>query len=161
MAVSYWRSRPSGFGEPAWDVATLFPNQGAWSEEEYLALNTNHLVEFTDGHLEVLPMPTTSHQIVVAFLFEALKGFVSKHNLGLVLFAALKIRIRPNKHREPDVLFVSHEHEHFIGEQYWTGADLVMEVVSEDDPEHDWVNKRLDYAEAGIPEYWIAAPPAV
>ena len=25
-------------GEPAWEVATLFPAQGAWSEEEYLSL---------------------------------------------------------------------------------------------------------------------------
>jgi hypothetical protein len=23
-------------GEPAWEVATLFPAQGAWSEEDYL-----------------------------------------------------------------------------------------------------------------------------
>jgi Uma2 family endonuclease len=158
MSVSSWPSRPSGFGEPAWDVATLFPNQGTWSEEEYLALDTNHLVEFTDGYLEVLPMPTTTHQLIAAFLYKALDTFVSCHGLGLVLFAALKIRIRPDKHREPDVLFASREHEHFIGERFWTGADLVMEVVSQDDPDRDWVKKRSDYAEAGIPEYWIVDP---
>jgi len=32
--------------EPAWDVARLFPHQGAWSEQEYLELNGNRLVEF-------------------------------------------------------------------------------------------------------------------
>jgi len=31
---------------PAWAVATLFPAQGQWSEEDYL-LPTNHLVEFS------------------------------------------------------------------------------------------------------------------
>jgi len=158
MSVSSWPSRKSEFGEPAWDVATLFPNQGTWSEDEYLALDTNHLVEFTDGYLEVLPMPTTTHQIIVAFLFEALKAFVSKHNLGLVLFAPLKIRIRPDKLREPDVLFAARDHNHFVGEQFWTGADLVMEVVSADDPDRDWVRKPVDYAELGIPEYWIVDP---
>ena len=145
-------------GEPTWEIAHLFPNQGTWNEEEYLALDTNHIVEFTDGYLEVLPMPTTSHQLIVVFLFEALKAFVSKQNLGLVLIAPLKIRIRRNKYREPDVLFVTREHDSLIGEQFWLGADLVMEVVSPDNPERDWEKKRADYAEAGISEYWIADP---
>ena len=39
--------------------------------------------------------------------------------------------------------------------RHWTGADLVVEVISEDDPERDLVTKRLEYAQAGIPEYWI------
>lgn len=43
-------------------------------------------------------------------------------------------------------------------EQYWDGADLVMEVVSPDDPNRDLIIKRQDYAEAGIPEYWIVNP---
>ena len=33
-----------------------------------------------------------------------------------------------------------------------------MEVVSPDNPDRDVVDKRLDYAEAGIPEYWIVNP---
>ena len=41
---------------------------------------------------------------------------------------------------------------------YWTGADLVVEVVSEDDPGRDLVTKRFEYAQAGIPEYWIVDP---
>jgi hypothetical protein len=34
--------------------------QGRWSEDEYLVLtdHRNRLVEFTDGFLEILPMPT-------------------------------------------------------------------------------------------------------
>ena len=38
---------------------------------------------------------------------------------------------------------------------YWRGADLVMEIVSPDNPERDLVEKRGDYAEGHIPEYWI------
>jgi hypothetical protein len=51
-----------GTAEPAWDVALLFPSQGDWSEFEYLALDTNRLVELVDGNLEVLPMPSFLHQ---------------------------------------------------------------------------------------------------
>jgi hypothetical protein len=62
--------------EPAWEVAKLFPNQGQWSELEYLELNGNRLIEFTQGYIEVLGIPTDLHQAIVAALFEALLLFV-------------------------------------------------------------------------------------
>jgi hypothetical protein len=35
---------------PTWEVADLLlPYQGDWTVEEYLKLNTNRLIEFTDG----------------------------------------------------------------------------------------------------------------
>ncbi len=30
---------------PAWEIATIFPNQGQWTEGDYLRLNTNRLVD--------------------------------------------------------------------------------------------------------------------
>jgi Uma2 family endonuclease len=144
--------------EPTWEIARLFPNQGDWTEGEYLALDTNHLIEFADGHLEFLPMPTQSHQFIVLFLYRALWAFVREHTLGVVLGAPMRVRIRPRKYREPDILFMATEHHHLRGEQYWLGTDLVMEVVSPDDPERDYVQKRADYAEVGIAEYWIVDP---
>ena len=34
----------------------------------------------------------------------------------------------------------------------------MAEVVSPDDPQRDLVEKRADYTEGGIPEYWIVDP---
>jgi Uma2 family endonuclease len=146
--------------QPAWDVALLFPDQGAWSEFEYLALDTNRLVELTDGNLKVLPMPTIAHQFIVTFLFDILKKFVTGRQPGFVLIAPLPIRIRDKTYREPDVVFFSGEHIIPPNGKYLQGANLVVEVVSEDDESHkrDYQDKRLDYAEVGIPEYWIVDP---
>ena len=44
--------------------------------------------------------------------------------------------------------------------QYWLGADLALEVVSEEKPERDLIEKRGDYAEGRVPEYWIVNPQA-
>jgi Uma2 family endonuclease len=150
--------RPDVELEPTWDIAKLFPGQGQWSEEEYLALDTNHLVEFSDGYLEFLPMPTKSHQLLVLFLYRALESLVSAAKLGTVLVAPYKVQIRPNKYREPDVVFVLKDHESRMGEQFSVGADLVMEVVSDEGRGRDLEIKRDEYARAGIPEYWIVDP---
>lgn len=143
--------------EPAWEIALLFPAQGQWSEEEYLALNTNRLVEFSDGRIEVLPMPTQKHQKIVAYLFNILLAFT--HRIaGTVLFSPFRIRLWPGKFREPDLMFMLAAHDARRHNEYWEGADLVVEVVSPDDPERDLVTKRAEYARAGIPEYWIVDP---
>jgi len=148
--------------EPVWDIATLYPSQGDWSEEGYLELtdSTNRLIEFTDGRLEFLEMPTEAHQLILVFLFDALRAFVAKSDAGLVLFMGLRVRVRPNKIREPDVVYISKENYSQRNNRYWSGADLVMEVVSPDDAsrQRDHQQKVLDYVEAGIPEYWIVDP---
>ena len=144
--------------EPTWEIAHLFPPQGMWTEAEYLALDTNHLVELNEYYVEVLPMAAQRHQLLVAYLVLLLRQFAAVHQLGVVLFAPLPMRLWAGKMREPDVLFMFHHHAERRHEQYWDGADLVMEVVSPDDPKRDWEIKRLEYAEAGIPEYWIVDP---
>lgn len=145
-------------GEPTWDVARLFPNQGMWSEEEYLELKGNRLIEFSHGYVDFLPMPTTTHQLIVVYLYRALSAFVEPRKLGLALVAPLRVRILPGKYREPDVVFMLTAHAARILEEFWEGADLVMEVVSDDDRRRDLQTKRLEYAQAKIPEYWIVDP---
>ncbi len=148
--------------EYAWEVATLFPEQGEWSEEAYLELTdgTNRRIEFTDGRLEFLPMPTEIHESLVRFLFLALFQFVEARKLGEVYFNGIRVRIRPRKNRLPDVVFLHKDHFHARHNRVWHGADLVMEVVSDDpkDRQRDYEQKLIDYAEAKVPEYWIVDP---
>ncbi len=149
-------SRP---GEPTWEVAELFPCQGSWTEADYLALDTNHMVELSDGVVEFLPMPTILHQLIVGYLHTLLKAFVASRGAGFVLFAPLPVRLGPGKFREPDVVYCRPERIPKLTGQP-EGADLVMEVVSEGSAqrERDIEIKRNEYATAGISEYWIVDP---
>lgn len=159
MASATGKTAPSDIPtEPAWDVARLFPDQGQWSEEEYLGLNVNKLVEFEQGRIEVLPMPTIMHQLIALYLYRLLHDFAAARGLGMVLAAPTRVRLWPGKFREPDVLFLDAEHADRCGEYFWEGADLVMEVVSDDDRRRDLETKRREYAQAKIPEYWIVDP---
>ena len=137
------------------DLATI---QGIWTQEMYLRLTdqSNHLIEFTDGVIEVLSMPTRRHQVILLFLYDLIKLFMMRQ--GKVLVAPMRMQIRPGKYREPDLLLLLDMHDLRNQEAFWLGADLVVEVVSPADPERDTVLKRADYAEARIPEYWIVNP---
>lgn len=151
--------RPSKRGERLWEIVDLLPAQGEWSEEEYLALNTKQLVEFTDGMIEVLPMPTVFHQLIAMWLCNSLNNHrINGERAGLSIIATFKLKIRERKYREPDVLFMKRENLHRVKNEMWDYADFVIEVVSEGGEHRDYVEKVQAYAEAGVPEYWIADP---
>lgn len=140
-------------------VLDLLPEQGQWSEEAYLWLTdrTTRLLEFTDGYIEVPPMPTDQHQTILLFLYELLATFLRPLG-GKVLVAPLRVQIRNGKYREPDIVLVRSANDPRRQNRFWLGADVVVEIVSLEGPERDLVEKRADYAEAGIPEYWIIDP---
>ncbi len=140
-------------------IVNLQPLQGLWTVEQYLALtdHSRRLLEYVDGMIEVLPMPTDRHQVISRFLLFALYACIQPLG-GTVLYAPLRLQIRAGKFREPDLLLVRRADDPRRQNRYWRGADLVIEIVSPDDPERDTVVKRADYAEAGIPEYWMVEP---
>jgi Uma2 family endonuclease len=137
----------------------LGPLQGLWTEEQYLRLTdqTNHFVEFTEGYVEVLPMPTRKHQAISRFLFLALLAYVQRLG-GTVFYAPLRVRVAPGRFREPGLVLLLDVNDPRNQNAFWLGADLVVEIVSPDHVERDTVMKRTDYAAAGIPEYWIVNP---
>lgn len=141
------------------EIAALPAPDGEWTTEDYLRLSgrTNRLVEFTCGCIEVLPMPTDQHQAMVETLFLLLRAYAARTH-GKARFAPLRLRIGPARYREPDILFLRSAQDPRRQDRFWTGADLVAEVVSPDDPERDRTAKRSEYAAAGIPEYWIVDP---
>jgi Uma2 family endonuclease len=137
----------------------LLPLQGLWTEEQYLRLTdqTNRFIEFTEGSVEVLPMPTRKHQAISRYLFLAFLGFVQRLG-GTVFYAPLRVRVAPGRFREPDLVLLLDVNDPRNQNAFWLGADLVVEIVSPDYVERDTVIKRADYARAGIPEYWIVNP---
>ncbi|MCI0681382.1 MAG: Uma2 family endonuclease [Gemmataceae bacterium] len=143
------------------------PHQGEWTEGEYLALEGvfgDHIrAEFVDGRLEVLPVPTDPHQLIMVYLWKCLDTFIALHAPGVALVSGTRVRLQLRggiQFREPDVVYMSARNSARRRVEFWDGADLVMEVVSGSaaDRKRDWVIKVKEYAAAGIPEYWIVDP---
>jgi Uma2 family endonuclease len=151
-------------GSACWttEVAQLFPRQGEWTEAAYLSLpDTNHIVELSEGRLVIPEVPLFSHQYAVGELFALLRAFIRTHALGTVCRAPMRVRLWPGKFREPDIVFLTREHDDRKGEEFWGPPDLAVEVLSPR-TEHTSGTERTDrrdkfdeYALAGIAEYWL------
>ncbi len=145
--------------KPTWEMALLYPDQGCWTSREFLELDAGRHVELSKGKLEFLPMPDEKHQAIVLLLVNALRAFSARRG-GKALMAPLPVKLWNENFREPDVAYMRPEHLARCMGKYWDGADLVMEVVSETNREHDTETKREEYLKTGIPEYWLVEPAA-
>ena len=128
------------------------------AEHQTLSLAHNLLVEWVDGRLEYLPMPSRTHQRIVLDFAGDLRAHARSAGLVPDVLVAPFILWANGRRREPDVCFLKDRDDSRGGENSWTGADLLAEIVSPDDPLRDTRDKRIDYAAAGVLEYWIVDP---
>lgn len=130
-----------------------------WTEEAYLTISDlNRILELSEGRLVIHDMPKPKHQRIVRNLSRQLESWAEQHGAGERLFARMPVRLWPGKFREPDVVFYLAEHVDRIGEDYGEVPDLVVEVLSPTTAQLDREEKSSEYAQAGIPEYWIIDP---
>ena len=115
--------------------------------------------ELVDGRLDYLPMPRDLHRAIVRHLTWALEVELRRARPGAQLGGQdIRIRVRPDRCREPDLAALLDGDDPRRGPEEWTGADLAIEVVSPDDPDRDHVAKRAEYLAIGVREYWIVDP---
>lgn len=133
------------------DSSTSYEEFLAWAEEGTHA-------EWVDGQVRPMHPVSRKHQRAVCFLLHLLTNFSQLRGLGEVLMAPFQMKLA-NSGREPDLLFVASENLERLGATYLDGpADLVVEVISPDNPGRDRGEKYYEYEAAGIPAYWLIDP---
>ena len=81
---------------------------------------------------------------------------MEERELGNVYGSRVAFRLEENQSPEPDIAFVRTDRLHVVSRDFVEGApDLAIEIVSPESIERDYVHKREQYRQAGVPEYWI------
>ena len=135
---------------------------GKISYEEFLEwLDDETHAEWVDGEVVLMSPVSDVHQDVAGLLLGLIRFFVEVNGLGKVSYEPFVMKTAPHlPARAPDILFVANANLGRLKRRSLEGpADLVMEVVSPDHPERDWVDKRGEYEQGGVREYWIIDPP--
>ncbi|MFH1834197.1 MAG: Uma2 family endonuclease [bacterium] len=130
-----------------------------WTEERYFAeAPESRFCEFKDGEVIMHSPVASDHQRIVMFL-SSLQGYATEKRLGEVLCGPAVLRLRPGLNREPDIVFVDRASEARIHEQYVEGpVPFVVEVLSPEGRRRDLEEKRAEYEEYGVAEYWVVDP---
>ncbi len=135
------------------------------SFEEYLSYNDNSekFYELFNGELIEVPPESGLNVEIANFLFlkfAILLGHRRVRGQGL----ELEVRGEP-KNRYPDLTIIREEHIQLLSKRNTIRLSmspplLVVEVVSPGDlqRERDYIAKRIQYQDCGIPEYWIVDP---
>ena len=123
----------------------------AWADEDTLA-------EWVDGEVVMYSPASRRHQEINLFLGQVLGLYVEHSRAGRVLIAPFQMKLAQSG-REPDLLYVANEHLDQLKETYLDGpADLVVEIVSPESIGRDRGEKFYEYAQGGVPEYWLIDP---
>jgi Uma2 family endonuclease len=135
------------------------------SFEEYLSYDdgTEKLYELFNGELIEMPPESGTNIQIATFLllqFALVLGYKRARGHGL----ELEVRGEP-RNRYPDLTIIREEHIQQLAKRNTIRLSmlpplLVVEVVSpgELQRDRDFIAKRLQYQDCGIPEYWIIDP---
>lgn len=131
------------------------------SYEEFLQRADEYgWAEWVDGEVLQLSPASKRHQFIAGFLTALLQHFVEAHQLGVVISAPFQMKTgRDLPGREPDLLFIAHQHLGRLKDAYLDGAaDLVVEIISPESLIRDRGDKFYEYEKGGVSEYWLIDP---
>ena len=116
--------------------------------------------EIIDGELYEMPAPGSDHANAVIDLIALLLPVV--RSLSAKLFTApMDVFFAGANPVQPDLLVLMPERLHLITKRGVEGApNLLIEILSPSNPQHDLLTKRALYARGGVPEYWLVNPEA-
>ncbi|HEY9048225.1 MAG TPA: Uma2 family endonuclease [Ohtaekwangia sp.] len=100
-----------------------------------------------------------SHQRIVAILSSKMILFTEETKTGEVYVAPFDVYLDEHLNAvQPDIVFVSASRLSIIERHIHGVPDLIVEVLSEGNENHDKIRKKKLYEQFGVKEYWIIDP---
>jgi Uma2 family endonuclease len=150
-------------------TAVIPPRRKKLSFEQYLLLPYDgRRTEFVDGEVIEMAEPSLGHIKIVKLLGTAIDTHIEQHRPDLACFSGPGVAYpRPGQSdgaRDPDLVIATNEQWEELDQQtkaiFLRGNPplLAIEVVSPGTVKIDTHDKRADYADAKVPEYWVVNP---
>jgi Uma2 family endonuclease len=115
--------------------------------------------QLIQGDLYMAPAPNRFHQEISRNLEFALQNYLKQSPIGKLFYAPFDVYLDEINVFQPDIIIVLNERLGILTEEGAEGApDLVVEILSPKTRRLDLVNKKQEYARAGVKELWIIDP---
>ncbi|MBN8576030.1 MAG: Uma2 family endonuclease [Cytophagales bacterium] len=127
----------------------------------YQSLPEGTLAELIDNIIFMSPSPIYRHQKVILTLAVQLQKNLEEKGLGIIAFAPFDVYLDETSNAvQPDLVVVLKDNLAILNEEgHIHGVpDLLIEILSPGNTQHDTVRKKNLYEKFGVKEYWIVDP---
>ena len=127
--------------------------------EVFKILPEGTLCEVINGQLFMSPSPFTQHQLIVMELSSGLHILLKSKKMGYVFMAPYDVYLDEYANAvQPDIVIVLKENENIIKDHIHGVPDIIIEILSPGNKNHDLIRKRELYENFGVKEYFIVEP---
>jgi Uma2 family endonuclease len=137
-------------------MATVTDTKRLTFEDFCILVKDGQKGDLIDGVIYMASPDNTEANRLYRWLGTLIEIFVDERSLGQVFSSRVAFRLGEDQAPEPDIAVVRTERLNLVHRGYVEGPpDLAIEIVSPESIERDYVRKREQYRQAGVPEYWI------
>jgi Uma2 family endonuclease len=129
--------------------------------EVYEMLPEGTLAELIDNQLYMSPAPNFPHQLIAKTILKKLDKIVEDTDLGTVIISPFDVKLDKTRNAvQPDLVVILKRNPNQVGEKgpYHGIPDLLVEVLSDGNKDHDLITKKDLYEKFGVKEYWVIDP---
>jgi Uma2 family endonuclease len=134
--------------------------QKRYTYADYIRWDNKTRYELIDGTAYAMASPSRTHQKISRKLVVQLDNFLRGKTCE-VYYAPFDVRLNSDSFDDivvqPDVFVVCDESKH-DGKSVKGAPDMIIEILSPFNAQHDIITKTRLYRKAGVREYWIVAP---
>ncbi len=138
---------------------TLEKSKKVYTYQDYEKLPEGAPYQLIGGQLIKTPSLVPYHQDIVRKISIKLSSFIEEKRIGKIYISPLDVCFSDTEIYQPDIIFISKERLHIIGEKNIEGPpDLIIEILSPATAYYDLRVKKDTYEKTGVKEYWIVDP---
>ena len=128
--------------------------------EVFKTLPEGTRADLIKNQLYMSPAPRPDHQVVLNDLNFRLMQHFKTEKTGMVFISPLDVYLDENENVvQPDIIVLLNENRHLVREDAIHGVpDILFEILSRGNRDHDTIRKKKLYEQFGVKEYWTIDP---
>jgi len=129
--------------------------------EVFNMLPEGTLAELIDNSLYMSPTPLFQHQKIAKEITKQLDRAIEEKGKGTVIISPFDVNLDSDRNAvQPDIVVILATNPNQINKdgKYFGVPDLLVEVLSPGNKNHDLITKKDLYEKFGVKEYWIVDP---
>lgn len=129
--------------------------------EVYKSLPEGTLAELIDNQLVMSPSPLAIHQKTLQKIFRRLSERIEDTGIGEIFIAPFDVYLDEEQNAvQPDIVVVLSKSRSILNPKgHIHGVpDMLIEILSHGNKDHDRVKKKALYERFGVKEYWMVDP---